>query len=251
MATTKPDIIVIDDLKFPFIKEWGTKLGGNLGLEFYALDEDYWQYIPQDVSYLRFDNKTADFGRRYWGEIRREVSEYGENDEGTTQKDKVVVTSDIYTDYVYPFMSGVIILSIQEIFEKRYNSLRTKYSTLETATWKTQVDESVMYKADNTFEPKLINRLAEIRGLTVDQFAAKILAKQEEWETILFDLAVQEQTLIRKVKECKNVADLNVFLEDYYGIAMGEAQCLAFGRCIQHEDGRIERKQPFNYGIKF
>lgn len=251
MANTNSDIIVIDDLKFPIIKEWGTKLGGNLGLEFYALDEDYWQYIPQEVTYLRFDYKTADFGRRYWGEIRSQVSEYGENEQGTTQKDKVSVESGIYSTYVYPFMAGVITLSIQEIFEKRLNSLRTKYSTLESATWQDQIAESELYLADNTFQPKLINRLAEVRGLTLDQFAAKVMAKQEEWKANLFDLAVQEQTLIRKVKECKNVADLNVFLEDYYGIAMGEAQCLAFGRCIQHEDGRIERKQPFEYGIKF
>lgn len=251
MTKTNSDIIVIDEQKFPEVRVWGTKLGGELGLEFYELDDEYFQYIPQHVTYLRFDHKTGDFGRRYWGEIRPTVSEYGENEEGTTQKNKVPVDDNIRTKYVKPFMLAVIRLSIQEIFEKKHNEFRTKYSHLEEATWQDQIAESKAYLSDNTTETKLIHRLAELRGLTTEQFAAKVVAKQDEWKTKLFDLAVEEQTLISKLKESKNVADINVFLEDYYGIAMGEQQCLAFGRCIKNDDGRIIRKIPFEYGIRF
>lgn len=251
MTKTNPDIIVIDEQKFPEIGVWGTKLGGELDLEFYSLDDDYFQYIPQSITYLRFDYKTGDFGRRYWGEIRGENSEYGESEEGTTLKEKVKIDDGIRTKYTKPFMLAVIRLSIQEIFEKRYNEMRTKYSTLEDATWADQLAESKAYLADNTTETKLIHKLAELRGLTTEQFAAKVVRKQDEWKTKLFDLAVQEQTLIFKLNESKNIADINVFLEDYYGIAMSENQCLSFGRCIKNDDGRIIRKTPFEYGIRF
>jgi len=247
MTKTNPDIIVIDEQRFPEVGIWGTKLGGELGLEFYELDDSYFQYIPQHISYLRFDNKMGDFGRRYWGEIRAEVSAYGEDGE----KGKIPVEDAVKNDYVRPFMLAVIRLSIQEIYEKRYNGLRTKYSQLEEATWDDQVAESNAYLLDDTTETKLIHRLAELRGLTTGEFAAKVVAKQDEWKTNLFDLAVEEQTLISKLKEAKNIADINVFLEDYYGIAMSEQQCLAFGRCIKNDDGRIIRKEPFEYGIKF
>lgn len=250
MANTN-DIIVIDEQKFPTIGLWGTRLGAALGLEFYELEDDYFQYIPQNITYLRFDHKTGDFGRRYWGEIRSQVSEYGENEEGTTMKEKVALEDSISATYVRPFMLAVIRLSIQEIFEKRYNDLRTKYSTLEDATWQDQIAESKAYLSDNSTETKLIHRLAEVRGLTTGEFAAKVVAKQDEWKTKLYDLAVQEQTLITKLKESSNVADINVFLEDYYGVTMTNEQCLAFGRCIQHESGRIERKEPVKYGIQF
>lgn len=249
--TNKNDIIVIDEQKFPSIGIWGKKLGGEFGLEFYELDDEYFQYIPQGITYLRFDFKTGDFGRRYWAEIRSEVSEYGENEEGTTQKDKVPLEDGISSKYVIPFMMAVIRLSIQEIFEKKYNEMRTKYSVLEDATWQDQIAESNAYLLDNTIETKLIHKLAELRGLTTGEFAAKVVTKQGEWKTKLFDLAVQEQTLITELQKSKNVADINVFLEDYYGIAMTDQQCLSFGRCIQHDNGRIERKEPVKYGVQF
>ena len=120
MATTNPDIIVLDEEKWPQIKVWGTRIGDFLGLEVFELEDQYFQYIPQYIHYLRFDYKTGTFGQRYWGEYRAERSEYGESEEGTTQKDKVAVDSAIQQQYTLPFMKKVVALAVQEVYEKRY-----------------------------------------------------------------------------------------------------------------------------------
>ena len=249
---TNPDIIVIDEEKYPHIATVGTKMGENLALEYYSLDDEQFQYIPPHVHYLRFDYNTASFGMRYWGEVRNMKSEYGEDDDGTTLKEKVEVDSTLGAKYVNPFMTGVITLKIQEIFEERYSTLYDSWGFLERETWTDQLCEATAYIADNSFETKLIHRLAEVRGLTTADFAAIVIEKQASWKAKVYDLAVQEQTLITKLKSCANVAEINVFLEDYFGVAMTSEQCLDYGRCTQDEEtGLISRKEAIKYGIQF
>ena len=249
---TNPDIIVIDEEKYPHIATVGTKLGENLALEYYSLEDEQFQYIPPHVHYLRFDHTTATYGMRLWGETRNMKSEYGVDDDGTTLKEKVLVDATINTKYVKPFMTGVITLKIQEIFEERYSVLRDSWSFLETETWVDQLCEATAYIADNSFETKLIHRLAEVRGLTTADFAAIVIEKQEAWKTKVYDLAVQEQTLITKLKSSANVMDVVVFLEDYFGESMTSEQCLDYGRCTQDDTtGLISRKEAIKYGIQF
>lgn len=250
---TKPDIIVTDQEKFPLVAQWGKIIGGNLGLEYYELDDEFFDYIPQHINFLRFSNQEGTYGKNLWGEVRSMRSEYGVDDEGTTLKEKVQVDSTLGAKYVKPFMEAVITLKIQEIFEKRYNVLRTKYSTLEDATWDDQLSESKAYIADNSTSVKLIDKLAEVRGLTTADFAAKVVQAQDDWKTKLYDLAVQEQKVIAKLKSSANVADINVFLEDYFGEELTKQQCLDYGRCIENESGVITRKegQEPKYGTQF
>ena len=249
---TKPDIIVIDEEKYPHIATVGTKCGSWMNLEYYELEDTHFQYIPPHVHYLRFDYDTATYGMRLWGETRNMKSEYGVDDSGTTLKEKVEVDSTLGTKYVKPFMIGVITLKIQEIFEERYSTLYDSWGGLERETWTDQLCEATAYIADNSFETKLIHRLAEVRGLTTADFAAIVIEKQEAWKTKVYDLAVQEQTLITKLKSCANVAEINVFLEDYFGIAMTSQQCLDYGRCTQDDTtGLISRKEAIKYGIQF
>ena len=249
---TNPDIIVIDEEKYPHIATVGTKMGENLALEYYSLDDEQFQYIPPHVHYLRFDYNTASFGMRYWGEVRNMKSEYGEDDDGTTLKEKVEVDSTLGAKYVNPFMTGVITLKIQEIFEERYSTLYDSWGFLERETWVDQLCEATAYIADNSFETKLIHRLAEVRGLTTADFAAIVIEKQASWKAKVYDLAVQEQTLITKLKSCANVAEINLFLEDYFGVAMTSEQCLDYGRCTKDEEtGLISRKEAIKYGIQF
>ena len=169
---TKPDIIVLDEEKYPHIATVGTKVGENLALEYYELDDEQFQYIPPHVHYIRFDYDTATYGMRLWGETRSMKSEYGVDDSGTTLKEKVQVDSTLAAKYVKPFMIGVITLKIQEIFEERYSTLYDSWGFLERETWTDQLCEATAYIADNSFETKLIHRLAEVRGLTTADFAA-------------------------------------------------------------------------------
>ena len=249
---TKPDIIVIDEEKYPHIATVGTKCGSWMNLEYYELEDSHFQYIPPHVHYLRFDYDTATYGMRLWGETRNMKSEYGVDDSGTTLKEKVEVDSTLGTKYVKPFMIGVITLKIQEIFEERYSTLYDSWGGLERETWTDQLCEATAYIADNSFETKLIHRLAEVRGLTTADFAAIVIEKQDAWKTKVYDLAVQEQTLITKLKSSANVMEVVVFLEDYFGESMTSEQCLDYGRCTQDDTtGLISRKSEVKYGIQF
>ena len=249
---TKPDIIVIDEEKYPHIATVGTKCGSWMNLEYYELEDTHFQYIPPHVHYLRFDYDTATYGMRLWGETRNMKSEYGVDDSGTTLKEKVSIDSTLGAKYVKPFMIGVITLKIQEIFEERYSTLYDSWGGLERETWTDQLCEATAYIADNSFETKLIHRLAEVRGLTTADFAAIVIEKQDAWKTKVYDLAVQEQTLITKLKSSKNVMDVVVFLEDYFGESMTSEQCLDYGRCTQDDTtGLISRKEAIKYGIQF
>ena len=253
-STNLNDIIVIDVEKFPKVGEWGIQVGTHLGLEVYHLADEFYKYIPQDVTYLRFPSKNGVLGEKYWGEIRHQKSTYGVNEEGTTNKEKEVIEDTTFSEYVIPFMKKVMIMSVQEIFEHRLNVLKTDFSTLEQETWTDQLCEATAYIADNDFETKLIHKLAEVRDLTTLQFATKIVDKQSEFSTKLYDLAVAEQKMIHTITGCTNVRELNVVLEDYFSEAMSNAQCLEYGRCTTNEEtGNIERKEPFDYsgGIKF
>ena len=252
ISTTSNDVIVLDVEKYPQVGEWGIRVGTYLGLESYHLADEYFKYIPQHITYLRYPSKNGIMGDKYWGEIRFQRSTYGENEEGTTNKEKETIDDTIYSDYVIPFMTDVITLAIQEEFEHRHNVLLTKFSTLEEATWVDQICEATAYIADNSFETKLIHRLAEVRGLTTADFAAIVIEKQEAWKTKVYDLAVQEQTLITKLKSSANVMDVVVFLEDYFGESMTSEQCLDYGRCTQDDTtGLISRKEAIKYGIQF
>ena len=249
---TKPDIIVIDEEKYPHIATVGTKCGSWMNLEYYELEDTHFQYIPPHVHYLRFDYDTATYGMRLWGETRNMKSEYGVDDSGTTLKEKVSIDSNLGAKYVKPFMIGVITLKIQEIFEERYSTLYDSWGGLERETWTDQLCEATAYIADNSFETKLIHRLAEVRGLTTADFAAIVIEKQDAWKTKVYDLAVQEQTLITKLKSSANVMEIVVFLEDYFGESMTSEQCLDYGRCTQDDTtGLISRKSEIKYGIQF
>ena len=256
---TKPDIIVTDQEKFPLVAQWGKLIGGNLGLEYYELDDEFFDYIPQHINFLRFSNQQGTYGKNLWGEVRSQKSSYNaepiEDDDGNSIqiKEKEAVDSNIVSTHVKPFMEAVITLKVQEVFEKRYNVLRTKYSTLEDATWDDQLSESKAYIADNSTSVKLIDKLAEVRGLTTADFAAKVVQAQDDWKTKLYDLAVEEQKVIAKLKSSANVADINVFLEDYFGEELTKQQCLDYGRCIENESGVIVRKdgQEPKYGTQF
>ena len=249
---TKPDIIVIDEEKYPHIATVGTKCGSWMNLEYYELEDTHFQYIPPHVHYIRFDYDTATYGMRLWGETRNMKSEYGVDDSGTTLKEKVSIDSKLGAKYVKPFMIGVITLKIQEIFEERYSTLYDSWGGLERETWTDQLCEATAYIADNSFETKLIHRLAEVRGLTTADFAAIVIEKQEAWKTKVYDLAVQEQTLITKLKSSANVMEVVVFLEDYFGESMTSEQCLDYGRCTQDDTtGLISRKSEVKYGIQF
>jgi hypothetical protein len=254
ISTTSNDVIVLDVEKYPQVGEWGIRLGTYLGLESYHLADEYFKYIPQHITYLRYDSKSGIMGDKYWSEIRFQKSTYGVNEEGTTNKEKETIPDTIYSDYVIPYMKDVITLAVQEEFEHRHNVLLTKFSTLEEATWVDQICEATAYIADNSFETKLIHKLAEVRDLTTLEFATKIVDKQNEFKTKLYDLAVAEQKMIQIVNGCTSVRDLNVMLEDYFSIAMSNAQCLEYGRCTTNEEtGNIERKVKFDYsgGYKF
>ena len=249
---TKPDIIVIDEEKYPHIATVGTKCGSWMNLEYYELEDTHFQYIPPHVHYIRFDYDTATYGMRLWGETRNMKSEYGVDDSGTTLKEKVSIDSNLGAKYVKPFMIGVITLKIQEIFEERYSTLYDSWGGLERETWTDQLCEATAYIADNSFETKLIHRLAEVRGLTTADFAAIVIEKQDAWKTKVYDLAVQEQTLITKLKSSANVMEIVVFLEDYFGESMTSEQCLDYGRCTQDDTtGLISRKSEVKYGIQF
>ena len=88
--------------------------------------------------------------------------------------------------------------------------------------------------------------------MTTADFAAIVIEKQEAWKTKVYDLAVQEQTLITKLKSAANVMDVVVFLEDYFGESMTSEQCLDYGRCTQDDTtGLISRKEAIKYGIQF
>ena len=253
-STTSNDVIVLDVEKYPQVGEWGIQIGTYLGLEAYHLADEYFKTIPQHITYLRYDSKSGIMGDRYWSEIRFQKSTYGVNEEGTTNKEKETIPDTIYSDYVIPYMKDVITLAIQEEFEHRHTVLLTKFSTLEEATWVDQICEATAYIADNSFETKLIHKLAEVRDLTTLEFATKIVDKQNEFKTKLYDLAVAEQKMIQIVTGCTSVRDLNVMLEDYFSIAMSNAQCLEYGRCTTNEEtGNIERKETFDYsgGYKF
>ena len=45
MANTN-DVIVLDAEKYPQIAVWGEKLGTQLGLEYFHLADEYFDYIP-------------------------------------------------------------------------------------------------------------------------------------------------------------------------------------------------------------
>ena len=192
---TKPDIIVIDEEKYPHIATVGTKVGENLALEYYELDDEQFQYIPPHVHYLRFDHDTATYGRTLWGETRSMKSEYSLDGDSNQVKEKVAIDSTLGAKYVKPFMIAVITLKIQEIFEERYSTLYDSWGFLERETWTDQLCEATAYIADNSFETKLIHSLAEVRDLTTLEFATKIVDKQTEFKTNVSDPNFVDNTL--------------------------------------------------------
>ncbi len=251
MADTR-DVIVFDLERYPILNTWGTRLDSVMDLYWGHIDNDRWDHIPQNISYLRLSAADAITAQTYWGEVRTEKSVYGTDENGLyTDKHKETITQAQF-DKTEEVMKAVITLRVQEIFEKRYTALRKNYGELEHATWKDQYEESTAYIADNSTTVKLIDRLATIRGLTTASFAAKVVDKYNAWQTDFFNLAVKEQELIQEIKSCSDIKSINVFLEDKFGIEMSLQQALEYSRATQ--DGStnvITRNSEVNWGLQF
>ena len=58
ISTTSNDVIVLDVEKYPQVG-WGIRVGTYLGLESYHLADEYFKYIPQHITYLRYPVKMV------------------------------------------------------------------------------------------------------------------------------------------------------------------------------------------------
>ena len=90
----------------------------------------------------------------------------------------------------------------------KYQALSTKEGALEQASWAQQLQEAQSYVADNQAPTPLLSMLAEVRGVTVAQFANTVVAAAAAYTQSRDDLLSELRTIHQQIDEATTAVEL-------------------------------------------
>jgi len=118
------------------------------------------------------------------------------------------------------FMKIVLRKILDDIYDQRFNQLNLEVSKLESSTWQSQLTDAWTYKIDPTVKSVALEKLAAARNITEDEMADKIIAAHKKYEERVLTLLAKKQSIEKEIKDCINMADLNVVVHKRFGYNM-------------------------------
>lgn len=97
---------------------------------------------------------------------------------------------------------------INKDFENSMADIKSKYPQLEMLSWDNQEREARAYIADNTVDTPILDNIADIRGLTKEELAYRIIEKANAYKNLVGQAIGKRQLLEDMIENASSIDEL-------------------------------------------
>ena len=199
-------------------------------------------------SYEEIGKDLGQYGVQFFGEVRA-VTKVSSDDEvlddlydlykvsSEGDKAKIVLPEDKISAVV-DFMKLAAKLIIEDEFDRKFLTLKSRNSKLEQFLWDAQVRESNNLEG----ETPVLNSIATAKSQEVKDVAAATLAGQADFKEKVIELNGKMLALKQEFKNCATIRELNVLWQKYMGISVPYQQAVEMD--MIDENGQIVDIDP-------
>ncbi len=199
-------------------------------------------------SYEEIGKDLGQYGVQFFGEVRA-VTKVSSDDEilddlddlykvsSEGDKAKIVLPEDKISAVV-DFMKLAAKLIIEDEFDRKFLTLKSRNSKLEQFLWDAQVRESNNLEG----ETPVLNSIATAKSQEVKDVATATLAGQADFKEKVIELNGKMLALKQEFKNCATIRELNVLWQKYMGISVPYLQAVEMD--MIDENGQIVDIDP-------
>lgn len=199
-------------------------------------------------SYEEIGKDLGQYGVQFFGEVRA-VTKVSSDDEvlddlddlykvsSEGDKAKIVLPEDKISAVV-DFMKLAAKLIIEDEFDRKFLTLKSRNSKLEQFLWDAQVRESNNLEG----ETPVLNSIATAKSQEVKDVATATLAGQADFKEKIIELNSTMLALKQEFKNCATIRELNVLWQKYMGISVPYQQAVEMD--MIDENGQIVDIDP-------
>ena len=199
-------------------------------------------------SYEEIGKDLGQYGVQFFGEVRA-VTKVSSDDEvlddlddlykvsSEGDKAKIVLPEDKISAVV-DFMKLAAKLIIEDEFDRKFLTLKSRNSKLEQFLWDAQVRESNNLEG----ETPVLNSIATAKAQEVKDVATATLAGQADFKEKVIELNGKMLALKQEFKNCATIRELNVLWQKYMGISVPYQQAVEMD--MIDENGQIVDIDP-------
>ena len=199
-------------------------------------------------SYEEIGKDLGQYGVQFFGEVRA-VTKVSSDDEvlddlddlykvsSEGDKAKIVLPEDKISA-VIEFMKLAAKLIIEDEFDRKFLTLKSRNSKLEQFLWDAQVRDSNNLEG----ETPVLNSIATAKAQEVKDVAAATLAGQADFKEKIIELNSTMLALKQEFKNCATIRELNVLWQKYMGISVPYQQAVEMD--MIDENGQIVDIDP-------
>jgi len=118
------------------------------------------------------------------------------------------------------FLKAIMRKKVDEVYDGRFKALNLSVTELEASTWSQQREEAKGYRTDNTVSVPTVTKLAESRGIPVEEMVTKIETAVAAYNDTVTTLLAKKQTAEIDIKCCINIIDCLVLLHNRFELTM-------------------------------
>ena len=199
-------------------------------------------------SYEEIGKDLGQYGTQFFGEVRA-VTKVSSDDEVLDDIDDLykvssegpkakIVLPEEKISAVVEFMKLAAKLIIEDEFDRKFLTLKSRNSKLEQFLWDAQVRESNNLEG----ETPVLNSIATAKAQEVKDVAAATLAGQADFKEKVIELNGKMLALKQEFKDCATIRELNVLWQKYMGISVPYQQAVEMD--MIDENGQIVDIDP-------
>lgn len=189
-----------------------------------------------------FEEVSEDLGKwgtKHFGEIRTEVKVTSEDPLSSenlpdipTEGKTVVTLPQERIDAAIAFMKLAAKLIIEDQYDRKFLSLKSRESKLEQFLWEAQVREANNLDG----ETPVIDSIVAAKGSSKEDVATGILAGSASFKEKVVVLYAEMLKIKQEFTKCATIKELNVLYQTYMGIPVPNSQAVELGQVHQEGD---------------
>jgi len=168
-----------------------------------------WIFIGEDRDYISVKDNT----------VQLEQLNMSNSMEEDVYKQKYYLTDENKANTT-KLMQAIMRKWLDEVYDKRLQSLNLSASELEKDSWAEQRAEAEAYNADNNASCPMLQSLATARGITLAEMVTKVLDAVSAYNDQVATLLAAKQVVETEIKACASIPDCNRLLHNRYDLQM-------------------------------
>jgi hypothetical protein len=116
---------------------------------------------------------------------------------------------------------------LDEIYDSRF--AKTRVTNLESATWTSQREETMAYRADNSAATPVLSQLATARGITLDTMVDLVYTAIQQYDNTIAQLLAAKQAIEGEIKSCQTISDCWVIMHNRFELHMPMPLMISLG----------------------